>query len=67
MLRDSQISILRDIGQSIAFDGDKCGEVNELVLEGLVIKDGDLYELTPKGLKYIEDLGAFTEPPTGRG
>lgn len=67
MLSDSQISILRDIGQSIAFDGDQRGDVNDLVLEGLVFKDGDLYELTPKGLKYIEDLGAFADLPASRG
>jgi len=63
MLRDSQVSILRDIGQSVAFDGVHCDAMNDLIVDGLVFKDGDIYELTPKGLKYIEDLGAFTDIP----
>jgi hypothetical protein len=55
VLRDEQIAILCDIGQAIAFAEGKDGEVDRLILEGYVMKDGDLYELTPKGLKVVED------------
>lgn len=58
MLSDGQIAILCDIGQSIAFDDDKHGEVEKLIIEGYVTKNGDLYELSPKGEKIIEDRGA---------
>jgi hypothetical protein len=58
MLTDSQIAILCDIGQSVAFSEDKHGEVDHLVVEGYVQKDGDVYELTSRGLKVLEDRGA---------
>lgn len=58
MLRDDQIAVLCDIGQSIAFADDKRGEVDELIREGYVAKDGDLYELTPKAEKLLLDRGA---------
>jgi hypothetical protein len=58
MLRDEQIAILCDIGQSIAFADDVRGAVDKLVLDGYVIKDGDIYELTPKGEKILEERGA---------
>ncbi len=55
MLRDRQLSILRDISQSIAFADDKHGAVEELIIEGYVMKDGDLFELTPKGVTAVEE------------
>lgn len=58
MLRDQQLSILRDISQSIAFADDKHGEVEHLIIEGYVMKDGDLFELTPKGITAVEEHAA---------
>ena len=58
MLRDDQIAMLCDIGQSIAFAGDRKGEIDTLIREGYVAKDGDLYELTPKAEKVLLDRGA---------
>ena len=58
MLRDDQIAVLCDIGQSIAFADDKQGEIDNLIREGYVAKDGDLYELTPKAEKLLSDRGA---------
>ena len=50
MLRDEQLSILRDISQSVAFADDRQGKVGQLIADGYVMKDGDLFELTAKGL-----------------
>ena len=58
MLRDEQIAVLCDIGRSIAFADNKQGEVDELIREGYVAKDGDIYELTPKAEKILLDRGA---------
>jgi hypothetical protein len=58
MLREEQVAILRDIAQSIAFADDMQGEVDTLIREGYVAKDGDLYELTPKAEKLLSDSGA---------
>ena len=58
MLKDEQVAVLCDIGRSVAFDDSKQGEVDQLVIEGYVLKDGDLYELTPKGEKVLIDRGA---------
>jgi hypothetical protein len=58
MLRDQQLSILRDISQSVAFADDKHGEVEDLIIEGYVMKDGDLFELTPKGITAVEEHAA---------
>jgi predicted transcriptional regulator len=58
MLSDDQIAIIRDIGQSIAFADDKQGQVEQLIIEGYVLKNGDLYELTPKGEKILTDQTA---------
>lgn len=55
MLRDQQLSILRDISQSIAFADDKHGAIEQLIIEGYVMKDGDLFELTPKGVTAVEE------------
>jgi len=58
MLRDEQVAILCDIGQSIAFHDSKRGEVDMLVFDGYAVKNGDLYELTAKGEKVLADRGA---------
>ena len=60
MLDEDQVAILRAIGSSIAFDDDKKGKVTQLVLEGYVLKDGDLYELTPKGNRILEERGCVS-------
>lgn len=66
MLRDEQLSILRDISQSIAFADDMHGQVEGLIVEGYVAKDGDLYELTPKGVSALEEhSSALADLPTG--
>jgi hypothetical protein len=57
MLDEERVAILRAIGSSIAFDDDGKGKVTDLVLEGYVAKDGDLYELTPKGFMVLEERG----------
>jgi len=57
MLREEQVAVLCDIAQSIAFADDMQGEVDRLILEGYVAKDGDLYELTPKAQKLLADRG----------
>jgi predicted transcriptional regulator len=49
MLSDEQVAILREIDNSIAFDDAKYGKVTELIIDGYVEKDGDLYRLTAKG------------------
>jgi hypothetical protein len=58
MLSDEQLAVLCDIGQSIAFADDRRGEVEKLIVEGYVSKDGDIFALTPKGEKIIADRGA---------
>ena len=58
MLTDQQLAILKEIDNSVAFAGDAGNEVDTLVIEGYVEKDGDLYQLTPKGEKALLDNGA---------
>jgi hypothetical protein len=58
MLSDEQIAVLCDIGQSIAFADDRSGELEKLIVDGYVSKDGDIFELTPKGEKILADRGA---------
>lgn len=69
MLRDEQLAILKDISQSVAFSDDKHGQVAELIVEGYVMKDGDLYELTAKGAAAVEEHAAallgLPDPSTG--
>ena len=55
MLTDEQLAILKQINDSIAFDGDDRGEADKLVIEGYVQKDGDLYQLTAIGEKALLD------------
>ena len=58
MLTEAQVAVLCDIAQSIAFAGDMHAEVDRLIKEGYVAKDGDVYELTPKAQKVLSDRGA---------
>ena len=58
MLTDQQLAILKEIDNSVAFGGDERDEIDRLVIEGYVEKDGDLYQLTPKGEKALLDNGA---------
>ena len=58
MLTSEQLAILRATDNSVAFNGDDRGEVNFLVVEGYVEKDGDLYRLTAKGEKTLSDNAA---------
>ncbi|MDA9490697.1 MULTISPECIES: hypothetical protein [Bradyrhizobium] len=58
MLRDEQLSILRDICQSIAFADDRQGKMGQLIADGYVMKDGDLFELTAKGITAVEEHAA---------
>jgi hypothetical protein len=62
MLTDQQLAVLRDIDNAVAFDDDS--SVVDLVLEGYVKKDGDLYELTPKGEKAVLDNGVSAPDAT---
>jgi hypothetical protein len=58
MLHDEELSILRDISQSIAFSDDRQGKIAELIADGYVMKDGDLFELTAKGITAVEEHAA---------
>jgi hypothetical protein len=58
MLKEEELAVLRDIALSIAFADDMKGEIDRLIKEGYVSKDGDLYELTPKAEKALADHGA---------
>ncbi len=49
MPTDDQLMVLREIDNAFAFDD--TAKAEELVLDGYVQKDGDLYQLTPKGEK----------------
>jgi hypothetical protein len=55
MLSDEQIAVLGDIGQSVAFSDDRQGLVQQLVIDGCVVKNGDLYELSAQGQAAVED------------
>jgi hypothetical protein len=57
-LTNRQLGILRDIDQAIAFDDDLQGEVERLIIESYVVKQGDLYELTAAGEKALLDNAA---------
>jgi predicted transcriptional regulator len=58
VLRDEQLTILRDISQSVAFADDRHGKIGELIADGYVMKDGDLFELTAKGVTAVEEHAA---------
>lgn len=58
MLSNERVAILFDIGQSTSFADDKHAELQKLIAEGYIRKDGDSWELTPKGEKELEDRGA---------
>jgi hypothetical protein len=54
MLSDQQIAVLCDC-QSVAFSDDRQGLVQQLVIDGYVIRNGDLYELSAQGQAAVED------------
>lgn len=58
MLTDTQVAVLCDIAQSVALAGERRAEVDRLVKDGYVAKDGDLYQLTPKAQQELSDRGA---------
>ena len=58
MLTGDQIATLSDIGQSIALAPDRQDEIDDLIREGYVVKDGDINELTAKAQKILTDRGA---------
>jgi len=58
MLRDEQLSVLKDISQSVAFADDRQGMMMQLIADGYVMKDGDLFELTAKGATAVEEHAA---------
>jgi len=58
MLTDAQLSVLCDIAQSIAFADDRQGEIDWLVKEGYIARNGDRCELTPKAEKILSHRGA---------
>jgi hypothetical protein len=57
MLTDTQLSVLCDIAQSVVFADDRRGEVDRLVQEGYVARDGDVYKLTSKAEKALSERG----------
>jgi hypothetical protein len=61
MLREEQLSILRDISQSVAFADDRHGKIGELIADGYVMKDGDLFEPTAKGVTAVEEHPAASD------
>jgi hypothetical protein len=58
VLTDVQVSVLCDIAQSVAPANHKQGEVDRLMKEQYVTRNGDLYTLTPKAEKALSDRGA---------
>jgi hypothetical protein len=63
VLREEQVAVLCDIAQSIAFADGMKGEVERLIREGYVSKEGDLYELTPKAEKIFPDAALVSTRP----
>lgn len=57
MVTNDQIALLSDIGQSGAVYDAKRGEVERLVAEGYVAKQGDLCALTPRAQKILAERG----------
>ena len=55
MLNDEQIAVLCEISNSVAFSDDRQGLVQQLVIDGYLIKNGDLYELSAPGQAAVED------------
>jgi hypothetical protein len=57
VLTDVQVSVLCDIAQSVAFAKGRQGEVDRLMTDGYVARDGEIYALTPKAEKVLSDRG----------
>ena len=55
MLTEKQFLILKDISQAPGFSDERHGKVEQLIIEGYVFKNGDLYELTAKGESTLSD------------
>jgi hypothetical protein len=55
MLNEEQITVLCEISQSVAFSDERQGLVQQLVIDSYVIKNGDLYELSPQRQAAVED------------
>jgi hypothetical protein len=66
MLHDEELSILRDISQSVAFADDRQGKMGRLIADGYVMKDGDLFELTPKGVTAVEEHAGVSDAEHAR-
>jgi len=58
MLTDTEIAVLCDIGQSVAFSDDKHEALMRLIMDGYAEKDGDTFKLTAKGEAAVVDRGA---------
>jgi len=58
VVTDAQFSVLCDIGHAVAVADDRQGDVDLLVKEGYLARNGDLYELTAKAEKVLTDRGA---------
>jgi hypothetical protein len=57
MLTDTQVAVLCDIAQSVALAGDRRREIERLMDEGYIVRDGDGYKLTSKAEKALADRG----------
>ena len=72
MLTDEQLAILKQINDSITFDGDERGETDKLVIEGCVQKDGNLscHSTTARamtqGLPIPTVITAYAERPASK-
>jgi DNA-binding PadR family transcriptional regulator len=66
MLTKEQLHLLRDISQSIAFSDESNRDAESLILDGYVMKAGDIYELTPKGVATLEEHTNLALQPDAR-
>jgi hypothetical protein len=57
MLTDTQVALLCDIAQSAALTDVRRAEIERLLQEGYVARDGDRYKVTPKAEKALSDRG----------
>jgi predicted transcriptional regulator len=57
MPTDQQIAVLCDIGQAAQFDSDKSKEVQDLIAQGYVERDGEAFRLTKKGEQLLTGRG----------
>jgi DNA-binding IclR family transcriptional regulator len=57
MLTDTQVAVLCDIAQSAALADNRVREIERLLREGYVARDGDRYKVTPKAEKALSERG----------